>query len=122
MDLTPGEKAVLKQVGVLCGSGNMPQFRALTSLWPPTHFETYRGAYVGLVRKQLVQKMSGETFKITDLGLKALGITPVAASRLESRRIEARGSAEKRARPVANTKPQESLASRLARRLLRRGG
>jgi hypothetical protein len=77
MDFSPGEKAVLGQMRVLYQTaGREPQVKGLTSQWPPTHYETYRSAFAALVAKKLVQDSNAQTFKITDAGLKVLGVNP----------------------------------------------
>ena len=78
MDFSPGERAVLAQMRHLYrAAGREQQIKALTMQWPPTHHETYRKAYAQLVAKQLIQDSHGQSFRITDAGLKALGVTPV---------------------------------------------
>jgi hypothetical protein len=76
VDLTPGEKAVLAQVRVLYynAAKREQQVKALLGLWPPTHYETYRSAFDGLVAKQLISDNGSQLFGITDAGLKAMGI------------------------------------------------
>lgn len=76
MDLTPGEKAVLGQVRVLYSHAAQrdQQVKALMLQWPPTHYETYKSAFGGLVMKQLIQRTGGEVFRITDAGLTAIGV------------------------------------------------
>lgn len=76
MDLTPGEKAVLGQIRVLYSHGAQPdqQIKALMLQWPPTHYETYKGAFGGLLAKQLIQRTGGEVFRITQTGLAAIGV------------------------------------------------
>ena len=76
MDLTRGEKAVLAQIRVLYynAAKREQQVNALMGLWPPTHYQTYRAAFAGLVAKQLISDKGAQLFKITDAGLKAMGI------------------------------------------------
>lgn len=76
MDLTPGEKAVLAQIRVLYSQAAQrdQQVKALMLQWPPTHYETYKSAFGGLLAKQLVQRTGGEVFRITDIGLTAIGV------------------------------------------------
>ena len=75
MDLSPGEKAVLGQVRVLYSQSlhRDQQVKALVLQWPPTHYETYKSAFGGLLAKQLIQRTDGEVFRITDAGLIAIG-------------------------------------------------
>lgn len=77
MDLTPGEKAVLAQIRVLYYNNSAKreqQVKALLGLWPPTHHEAYRGAFAALVAKQLISDKRSQVFRITDAGLKAMGV------------------------------------------------
>ena len=76
MDLTPVEKAVLTQIRVLYynAAKREQQVKALAGLWPPTHYETYRAAFAGLVAKQLISENGSQLFSVTDTGLKAMGI------------------------------------------------
>jgi uncharacterized protein YjhX (UPF0386 family) len=78
MEFSPGEKAVLAQIRHLYrAAGRDQQIKALTMQWPPTHHETYRKAYAELVAKQLIHDSHGQSFRITDAGLKQIGVTPV---------------------------------------------
>lgn len=81
MDLTPVEKAVLAQIRVLYYNGAKREqpVKALQGLWPPTHYEPYKIAFAGLVAKQLISA-SSERFRISDAGLKAMGVTPPPGS------------------------------------------
>ena len=76
VDLTPGEKAVLAQIRVLYynAAKREQQVKAVLGLWPPTHYETYRAAFGGLVAKQLISEDGSQLFRITDAGLNAMGI------------------------------------------------
>ena len=51
MNLTPGEKAVLK---------------ALQMQWTPSHYEAYQRAFGSLLEKQLVEDAGVQSFRITD--------------------------------------------------------
>jgi hypothetical protein len=76
MDLSPGEKAVLGQIRVLYATtaGRDQQIRALMAQWPPMHHEAYKKAYGRLLAKRLIQNAGAQVFRITDLGLKEMGI------------------------------------------------
>lgn len=76
MDLSPGEKAVLGQIRVLyaTAAGRDHQIKALTAQWPPSHHDAYRKAYGGLLAKRLIRHAGAQVFRITDAGLKAMGI------------------------------------------------
>lgn len=87
MDLTPGEKAVLAQIRVLytAASGREQQLKALMMQWPPIHCEAYERAFGGLLEKDLVQDIGGQVFRITDIGLRAIGVSTVAQPRPQPR-------------------------------------
>lgn len=76
MNLTPGEKAVLGQIRVLYSSAAQrdQQLKALMMQWPPTQYETYKSAFGGLLAKQLIQGTGTQVFRITDAGLRAIGV------------------------------------------------
>jgi hypothetical protein len=76
MDLTPGERAVLGQIRVLYSTAGArdQQVKALLMQWPPTHFEAYQKAYGSLVARQLIEDAGAQSFRITDAGLKAIGV------------------------------------------------
>jgi hypothetical protein len=115
MDFSPGEKAVLGQMRVLYQTaGREPQVKALTSQWPPTHYETYRTAFAGLVAKKLIQDSNAQTFKITDAGLRVLGVNPPqprAEAPQPVRRIET---------PAPAAKPREAGLKRFVKGLFGR--
>ena len=89
MDLTPGEKTVLAQIRVLysAASAREQQLKALMMQWPPIHCEAYNKAYGGLLAKELIQDLGAQLFRITDAGLKAIGVTTVAQPRLQPRPV-----------------------------------
>lgn len=90
MDLTPGEKAVLGQIRVLYATagGRDQQLKALLMQWPPTHYDAYQKAYRSLLAKGLIEDADGQSFRITDVGLKAIGVTPrPVAPVVETRRV-----------------------------------
>jgi hypothetical protein len=106
VDLTPGEKAVLAQIRVLYynAAQREQQVKALLGLWPPTHYETYRSAFAGLVAKQLVSDNGSQLFRITDSGLKAMGIAvPQPATRQVAQR-----AGTHRGPPAAATAPTKA--------------
>ena len=78
MDLTPGEKAVLGQIRMLYAASARTdqQMKALTMQWAPTHSESYRKAYVALVAKRLIDDNGSQVFRITEAGLRAIGVAP----------------------------------------------
>lgn len=75
MELIPSERAVLKQIRDLFLEASVRTYRlgALTSRWPPLHYEAYRGGYAGLVQKGFIAKSADEQlFSITNAGMKAI--------------------------------------------------
>ena len=114
MDLTPGEKGLLTQIRLLYEAAGRDQpLRALTASWPPVHYQSYRSAYVGLVAKRLLQD-NNQSFRITDIGLAAIGATPLAAPRKPEPRPV------RRAQPQVAPKAPASVMSRLVNGLLGR--
>jgi hypothetical protein len=95
MDLSPGEKAVLGQIRVLytTKASRDQQIKGLTAQWPPTHHETYRKSYVGLLAKQLIEPAGAQVFKITDAGLNAIGVA------IERPRVQVSRTSERRTFP-----------------------
>jgi hypothetical protein len=120
MDLTPGEKAVLGQIRVLysAASGRDQQLKALMMQWPPVHCEAYQKAYGALLAKELIQDVGAQVFRITDAGLRAIGVTTVAQPRPQPRPIaEVRPAAQVNSRSAI--KPRRNLLSRFMSGLLR---
>lgn len=76
MDFTPGERAVLGQIRVLYAASARQdlQMKALTMQWTPTHYGTYQKAYCALIAKALIDDAGGQAFRITDAGLRAIGV------------------------------------------------
>src|SRR5690242_17917883 len=116
MDLSPGEKAVLGQIGVLYREAAGDQlFRALIGQWPPAHYQAYSDSYARLVAKGFIQNTDAQAFKLTDMGLKALGLTRPTP------RVEAPPKVQRRAihaRPIGKVKVRRSALSRLVRSFL----
>ena len=118
MDFTPGERAVLAQIRVLYKeAGRDQQVRALTMQWPPTHHETYRNAFSGLIAKRMIQDLGAQAFRITDAGLKAIGVALAPAQPVPPR-VEQKRPAAPVQRQVA-AKPRASALGRLVKGLLR---
>lgn len=86
MDLSPGEKAVLGQVRVLYSQSLQrdQEVKALVLQWPPTHYETYKSAFGGLLDKRMIERTGGEVFRITDTGLTAIGAAAPKAPKAPS--------------------------------------
>ena len=115
MDLTPGEKGLLSQIRLLYqAAGREQPLRALTASWPPVHYQSYRSAYVGLVAKRLLQD-NNQSFRITDIGLAAIGASPVTAPVAAPRK-----PAPRPVRQPQVTKAPASVMSRLVNGLLGR--
>lgn len=75
MELVPNERAVLRQIRDLFLEASVRTYRLniLTSRWPATHYDAYRGGYAGLVSKGLILSSSDEQFfSITNAGMKAM--------------------------------------------------
>jgi hypothetical protein len=75
MELVPNERAVLRQIRDLFLEASVRTYRLniLTSRWPATHYDAYRGGYAGLVSKGLISSSSDEQFfSITNAGMKAM--------------------------------------------------
>ena len=108
VDFTPGEKAVLAQIRVLYLNAprREQQVKALLGLWPPTHYQTYRSAFSGLVAKLLISEDGSQLFRITDTGLKAMGLAvPPPAPRQVAQR-----AANQQAKPAGATPPTKPAA------------
>lgn len=108
MDLTPGEKTVLAQIRVLysAASAREQQLKALMMQWPPVHREAYQKAYGALIAKRLIQDLGTQVFRITDAGLNAIGVTPVAQPRPQARPVV-------EVRPPNVVKPRVGFLSRV---------
>src|ERR671934_2277392 len=101
MELTPGEKGLLGQLRLLYENGGREQaLQLLTASWPPVHYQTYHNAYAGLVAKRLIEDKN-QTFRITDIGLRAIGAKPLAAPAPASREPEPRPARQAHAAPKA---------------------
>jgi hypothetical protein len=77
MDLTPGEKAVLAQIRVLykIAGERDQQHKALQMQWTPSHYDVYQRAFGSLLAKQLVEDAGAQCFRVTDTGLRAIGVS-----------------------------------------------
>lgn len=118
MELTPGEKAVLAQIRVLHEAGAREQLlKALIGQWPPAHYQTYRNAYAGLVAKRLIQDINGQAFRVTDFGLRALGLSSVAPAPAQPDPRRA-APAFPQTQPQTRSKPQTSALFHLVKGLL----
>jgi hypothetical protein len=77
MDFTPGERAVLAQIRVLykIAGERSQQLKALQMQWTPSHYEAYQRAFGSLLARQFVEDSGAHSFKITDSGLRAIGVS-----------------------------------------------
>jgi len=101
MNLTPGEKAVLK---------------ALQMQRTPSHYEAYQRAFGSLLEKQLVEDAGVQSFSITDSGLRTIGISAprpvVHAVVVEERRAMSQEPAPK----VQDAREQKDAAKKVSAR------
>lgn len=117
MDLTPGEKAVLRQIRALYATEarREHQIKALRMQWPPVHHEAYTRAFGGLLAKLLIQNVDAQVFRITETGLGAIGVavprTQVQAQP-QPRRVDERKSSPPRS-PADTGKREVGALSRL---------
>lgn len=123
MDLTPGERTVLNQIRLLYSSVPRPEqtMRALVAQWPPTHHATYEKAFAGLLAKRLVQSAGPQVFKISDAGLKVMGVTaakPEPRMPAEQRPIQRASPQQGKPRATTQVSGIRSVLSRLARGFL----
>ena len=119
MDLTPGERAVLAQIGVLYKEAAGDQLvRALTAQWLTAHYESYSTAYAALIAKGFVQPISPQKFRLTRTGLLAIGAVPPAPAQ-PVRKV--RPQRAPRPQPGRTMEARRSLMSRFVGRVLGRG-
>ena len=117
MDLTPGEKAVLAQIGAMYREAAGDQLlRALTGQWLAAHYGSYSTAYAALVAKGFIQPVNPQKFKLTRMGLSAIGAGPTAAAQQPAPKIRPQPSP----RPDRAMKARGSLMSRLVGSMLGR--
>lgn len=93
MELNPSERSVLSQIQVLYESASRRehQYKSLSMQWSALHYAAHQGGYMGLLAKRLIQNSTdAQAFRITDAGLRAMGITlPAVTPPIESGRIVA---------------------------------
>jgi hypothetical protein len=120
MDLSPGEKAVLGQIRVLYSNaaGRDQQIKALTAQWPPTHHAAYERAYGELLAKRLIQDAGEQVFRITDVGLKAMGLA-IAKPQAQVRATDERRPAQPKVYSPDTSRRRGNALSRLVHGLLR---
>ena len=81
MELTPGERALLGQLRDLYAGTSKREHSlgTVTGQWPPIHYEAYKEVLKSLVAKRLLDTIgSGHALRITDEGLRAMGVNPPA--------------------------------------------
>jgi len=89
MDLTPGEKAVLAQMGVLYREApGDHSLRALTGQWPAAHYQTYNNAYAALIAKRLIEATDAQAIRLTEMGRRAIGIVSTTVSAEAPRKVQ----------------------------------
>ena len=109
MEFTPGERAVLNQIRVLYASSSHAeqQMKALTMQWAPNHFDSYRKAYGALIEKRLIDDAGTQIFRITEAGLRAIGVAVPRAKPVAPRIATARAEAQ----PAPTPRPRRGLLS-----------
>ena len=118
MDLTPGEKAVLSQIGVLYKEAARDQLvRALTAQWLTAHYGSYSTAYAALIEKGFIQPINPQKFRLTRIGLLAIGAVPMAPSQPAR---NARAQPASRPHAGRTTQVRRSLMSRFVESVLGR--
>ena len=84
MELTPGERLILRQLGDLYGATSRREhpLGKITGQWPAMHIEAYRGVLGSLISKNLVELADQQrALRITDAGMRALGLAEVAETK-----------------------------------------
>ena len=119
MDLTPGEKAVLAQIGALYREAAGDQLvRALTGQWLTAHYESYSTAYAALVAKGFIQAINPQKFRLTRVGLLSIGAVPTPPTPQPAPKV--RSQPAPRRHVERSTKGRRSLMSRFVQALGRR--
>ena len=75
MDLTPTERAILRQVRDLFGEASVTSYRiaSLAARWPVADRTAYQNAFESLVRKGLlIQRVGEQMFSVSSAGLRAM--------------------------------------------------
>lgn len=84
MELTPGEQMILGQLRQLYSSTSRRDhpLGTITRQWPAMQVEAYRGVLGSLLSKGLVEITGhGQSMRITDAGLRAMGLGQAAATK-----------------------------------------
>lgn len=112
MELTPGERLILRQLGDLYSSTSQREhpLEKLTGQWPAMHVEAYRGVLGSLISKNLVElDDGGRALRITDAGMRAMGM----ARKPTTGGLRSVGGS----RPVAEKAPPAAVGALKTRRL-----
>ena len=94
MELTPGERLILRQLGDLYVSTSRREhpLGKITSQWPAMHVEAYRGVLGSLISKNLVElDGQGRALRLTDAGMRAMGLAQAAETKTVDLRAIAGG-------------------------------
>jgi hypothetical protein len=51
------------------------QHKELQMQWTPSHYDAYQRAFGSLLAKQLVEDAGAQCFRVTDTGLRAIGVS-----------------------------------------------
>lgn len=123
MELNPSERSVLSQIQVLYESAprREHQFKSLSMQWAALHYAAHQGGYLGLIEKRLIENGSdAQAFRITDAGLRAMGITiPAVPPPMRSGRIVApKGVSQSAPKGVGEVKVSRADGRRTTMRLV----
>jgi hypothetical protein len=84
VELTPGERLILRQVRDLYWSTSRREhpLQKITSQWPAVHVEAYRGVLGSVISKNLIEIADqGRSLRITDAGMRAIGMLAAAEAK-----------------------------------------
>lgn len=84
LELTPGERLIMSQLRDLYGSTSRREhpLGRITSQWPAMHVEAYRGVLGSLLSKNLLEIVNqGQALRITDAGMRAMGLVEAAETK-----------------------------------------
>ena len=111
MDLTPGERAILNQLKELYSKASKRDYHltAITSQWPPIHYDAYRSVLIALADKNLIRcDQETQWLRITDLGLRAIGAAVPQAGEITKTIKLAAGPGTTQARPATHAATAKS--------------
>lgn len=84
MEFTPVERVILSQLRQLYGSKSQREhpLGKIISQWPVMHVEAYTGVLRDLISKKLLEVINeGHVLRITDAGLRAMGLVEAAETK-----------------------------------------